>query len=61
MKRDNMVILKIDLDEGFPVVIAFVDFNMIEHISVKLEIACNTEFGEIGANITRNALMTDPP
>jgi predicted amino acid racemase len=38
MKRGHMIIFKVDLDEGFPVVIALVHFNVIEHIVRKIKL-----------------------
>jgi hypothetical protein len=41
MKRHYMVILKVNLDKCFPVVIAIMYFDMIKEITIKLQIFCN--------------------
>ena len=36
MERLNMIIFQINFNESFPVVIAFMNFNMIEHIASEI-------------------------
>ena len=39
MERLDVVILEVDLDEGFPVVIAMMDLDVVEHIAIEIQIA----------------------
>jgi hypothetical protein len=48
-----MVVLEIDLDKSFPVVITFMDFNVIENIAFKLEVIGYAKLGEVSAHIAR--------
>ena len=38
MKWLNVIILEIDFDEGFPVVVALMDFDVVEHIAGKIKV-----------------------
>ena len=46
MKWNNMVVLEINLDKCFPVVVAIVHFNMVKHVAIKFKIIGNTKFKE---------------
>ena len=48
-----MIVLEVNLDKCFPVVVAVVYLNVIEHIAIKLKIICNTQLGKIGSHIAR--------
>ena len=37
MERGNMVVFQVNLDEGFPVVVATVNFHVIKHVIGKVE------------------------
>ena len=43
MEGDDMIVFKINLDEGFPVVIAIMDFNMVELVAFKLQVISYTK------------------
>jgi len=53
MKRADMIILQIDLNEGFPVEIVFSDFDLIQNITGKVQIFGATQLTQITRNITR--------
>ncbi len=38
MERFDVVILQVDFDEGFPVVVALMHFDMVQHVTGKIEI-----------------------
>ena len=38
MEGHDVIVLEVDLDKGFPVVIAFVDFHAVEHVAGKVQV-----------------------
>ena len=53
MERDHVIVLEIDLDEGFPVVMTVVRFDVIEHVAREIEVGPSGDRGQIAANIPR--------
>ena len=53
MKRLDVVILEINLDERFPVEVVFGDFDFIEYVTGKIEILHAAQAREIGGDIAR--------
>src|SRR6266513_5017325 len=51
MKWHNVIILKIDLDESFPVVCMFFDLHAIEHIAREIEVVAHAEMREITRDV----------
>lgn len=51
MERRDVVILEIDLDEGLPVVVALVHFDVIKHEAREVEMTCGTEPDEVCRDI----------
>ena len=50
MERLDVVVLEVDLDEGLPVVVAFVDFDPVEHVVREVE-RCSGEPGEVATDV----------
>ena len=46
MERADVIVLEVDFDEGFPVVIAIVDLDPVQHVARKIEVM-NAERREI--------------
>lgn len=46
-----MVVLQIDLDEGLPVVIAFVQLDPVKRIARKIELRARSHVGQIGGDV----------
>ena len=38
MERADVIVLEVDFDEGFPVVIAIVDLDPVQHVARKIEV-----------------------
>src|SRR5205814_5044499 len=53
VERGDVVVLEVDLDEGFPVVIALLDFDPVEHVAGEIEVAGDTDSREIARDIAR--------
>ena len=51
MKRRDVVVLQIDLDEGFPVVIAGVLLDATERVVVEIELIGHTHLGQIARDL----------
>ena len=41
MKRSDVIILQVDLDERLPVVVELLHLDTIEHVPRKIEVACD--------------------
>src|SRR6266487_6141620 len=53
VKRRNVVVLEIHLDEGLPVVGALLDLDPVEHVAGEVEIRGDTDAGQITRDIAR--------
>ena len=51
VKRPHVVVLQVDLDEGFPVVVALVQFDPIEHKAGEVEFGARPHAGQIGLDV----------
>ena len=43
VERCDVVVLQVDLDEGLPVVIALVDFYVVEHVVTEIELGAGEQ------------------
>ena len=59
VERLDVVVLEIDLDECFPVVVALLDFDAIEHIARKIEVRCGAHVGQVRPDVA-NAVEEQP-
>ena len=48
----DVVILQVDLDKGFPVVVAVVHFHVVQHIAAEIEFSTRAQSRHIGCHIT---------
>ena len=46
-----MVVLQIHLDEGFPVVVALVQFHVVELVAGEIKLAARPHVGQIGFDV----------
>ena len=51
MERGDVIVLKVDLDEGLPVVRALVDFDPVQHVAVEVEVGGHAEAAQVGGDI----------
>src|SRR5439155_20048589 len=51
MKRSNVIVLEIHLDERLPVVVALVDLHPIQHVAVLVQRRGNPDALEITSNV----------
>ena len=52
MERADMVVLEVNLDKGFPVVVAYVHFHMVERVAREIELLVRAECCHVGSDIT---------
>src|SRR3954464_13039016 len=51
MKRHDMIVLEINLDERFPVASVFVDLHAIEHVAREVEVALDAQGCEVACYV----------
>ena len=51
VKRADVVVLEVDLDEGLPVVVALVQLHAVEHVAVEAELAARGDRAQVGRNV----------
>ena len=51
VERADMIILQIDLDEAFPVVLALVDLDPVEHVARKVEVLGDADTRELARDV----------
>ncbi len=47
----DVVVLQVDLDEGLPVVVALVQFDVIEHVAVERQVLGGGHAGQVGGDV----------
>ena len=52
MEGAYVVILQVDLDKSFPVVVAVVHFHVVQHIATEIEFGTRAQSRHIGRHIT---------
>ena len=51
MKGRDVIVLEVDLDEGLPVVVAFVQMDAVESVAREVEISQGAERGKVGGDV----------
>ena len=51
VERADVVILKVDLDEGLPVVVALVHLDVVELVAFKAQFVLRAHAGQVGGNV----------
>jgi hypothetical protein len=51
VKGTHVVVLQVHFDEGFPVVVALVQFDVVGHETVKAEVSLATHTRQVGGHI----------
>ena len=51
MEGADVVVLEVDLDEGLPVVVAFMDLDLVEHEARKIELCTRPQPGQLCGDI----------
>ncbi len=51
MERHHVIVLEVDLDEGFPVARIFVDLHAVEHVARKIQIALDAQCRKVARHV----------
>jgi hypothetical protein len=51
VERLDVVVLQIDLDEGLPVVVALVDFDVVEHVAGEIQVLGDGQVVQLGHDV----------
>ena len=60
VKRSDVVVLKVDLDEGLPVVVALVQQGAVVDVAAEIQLGCRSEPGEVVKHLAPVALEQQP-
>ncbi|MNR23219.1 hypothetical protein D3C85_1402260 [compost metagenome] len=53
MERTDVIVLEVDLDEGLPVVVALMHFDVVQHVVAEVELGPREQRRHVGGRIAR--------
>jgi hypothetical protein len=56
MKRADVVVLQVDLDEGLPVVVALVQLDAVERVAREVEVGLRAQAAHVGGHVAAGAI-----
>ena len=60
MERAHVVVLQVNLDEGFPVVVAFMQFDVVQHVAGEIQVGQRAHASQVGRHIAAGLSLGFP-